>query len=112
MVTIGMNYEVREGKGAQFESVFKRVLSIMEAMDGHGKSALYSNVYQSNSYLIVSEWTDEAAFKAFTTSEKFGKIVDWGKEQILAGRPHHEVYGQADGSQVAGCCPVEHGTTC
>ena len=105
-----MNYEVREGKGDQFESVFKSVLELMEGMEGHGKSALYTNVFQPNAYLIVSEWTDEAAFKSFTTSEKFGKIVNWGKEQILVSRPHHEVYGQADSGKAAGRCPVDHGS--
>jgi len=108
LVTIGMNYDVLEGKGGQFESVFKSVLELMEGMEGHGRSALYSDVFKPNSYLIVSEWTDEAAFKAFTTSEKFGKVVDWGKEQILAGRPHHEIYGGESSAPPAGKCPVEH----
>lgn len=110
MVTIGMNYEVREGKGEQFESVFKSVLELMEAMEGHEKSALYTNVYQPNAYLIVSEWSDEPAFRAFTTSEKFGKVVDWGKEKILAGRPRHEIYGQEPDKPTAGTCPVNHGS--
>lgn len=110
MVTIGMNYDVREGKGQQFESVFKSVLELMEGMAGHKKSALYTNVYQPNSYLIVSEWTDEDAFRTFTTSEKFGKIVDWGKEQILASRPRHEVYGQEERGNAPARCPIDHGS--
>ena len=107
MVTIGMNYEVIEGKGEKFESVFKSVLELMNGMEGHSQSSLYLDVLKPNSYLIVSEWSDEGAFKAFTSSEKFAKVVDWGKEQILASRPHHEVYGGA-ASTAPGECPVEH----
>ena len=109
MVTVGMNYEILEGKTNQFESVFKSVLDLMESMEGHSKSSLYTDVFKANSYLIVSEWSDEDAYKAFTTSEKFGKVVDWGKEQILASRPSHEVYGAAPSVPPSGKCPVEHG---
>ncbi|MCF6284066.1 MAG: antibiotic biosynthesis monooxygenase [Candidatus Hydrogenedentes bacterium] len=110
MVTIGMNYEVLEGKGEQFEAVFKSVLELMEGMEGHSASSLYADVFKPNTYLIVSAWSDEAAFKAFTTSEKFGKVVDWGKEKILVGRPHHEIYGGEESAPAppAGKCPVAH----
>ena len=94
MITVGMNYEVIEGKQEQFEAVFAKVLVVMEAMEGHGESHLYRDVAKANSYLIVSEWSDEAAFDAFTKSDKFRSVVDWGKEQILAGRPKHEIYGR------------------
>ena len=30
---------------------------------------------------------------AFIASDAFRKVTNWGKEEILAGRPHHEVYG-------------------
>lgn len=106
MVTIGMNYDVLEGKGEKFESVFKSVLDIMNSTEGHGKSSLYKDVFKPNAYLIVSEWDDESAFRAFTTSEQFYKIVDWGKEQILAGRPHHEVYGGLDAGLQGAACPA------
>lgn len=108
MITIGMNYDVLEGKGHQFESVFKSVLDIMKGMEGHGKSALFKDVFKPNAYLIVSEWADERAFRAFTASEQFKKVTDWGKEQILAGRPHHEVYGSPDAAPALGRCPVDH----
>ncbi len=108
MVTIGMNYDVLDGKGDQFESVFKSVLEIMQGTEGHSRSSLYSDVFKPNTYLIVSEWSDEAAFKTFTTSEKFSKVVDWGKEKILAGRPHHEIYGGEEQVSPSGKCPVSH----
>lgn len=106
MVTIGMNYDVLEGQTEKFESVFKSVLEIMNKTEGHAKSSLYKDVFKPNAYLIVSEWSDEAAFRAFTTSDQFKKVVDWGKEQILAGRPHHEVYGGSAAPRGAEQCPV------
>ena len=39
------------------------------------------------SYLITSEWSDEEAFKSFISSQAFRDVTNWGKEQILAGRP-------------------------
>ena len=94
MITVGMNYQVIEGKQQQFEKVFAKVLEVMQAMKGHGESHLYRDVAKANSYLIISEWTDETAFDAFTRSDRFRTVVDWGKEQILAGRPKHEIYGR------------------
>lgn len=108
MITIGMNYEVLEGKAHQFESVFKSVLEIMEGMEGHGKSALFKDVLKPNAYLIVSEWSDEGAFRAFTASEQFKKVTDWGKEQILSARPRHDIYGEPEKPQAIRGCPVAH----
>ena len=94
MITVGMNYEVIEGKQEEFETVFAKVLDLMKDMEGHGASHLYRHVTKANSYLVISEWTDEAAFDAFTHSERFRGVVDWGKKQILSGRPAHQIYGR------------------
>jgi heme-degrading monooxygenase HmoA len=93
MVTIGMNYEVLEGKGPAFETAVTKVVHAMRKVEGHGETFLYRDVHNDRSYLIVSKWTDKNAFDAFIASDTFRKVADWGKEQILAGRPHHEVYG-------------------
>lgn len=92
MVTIGMNYEVLEDKGPVFERAFAQVVKAMEEGAGHSKTDLYRNVSSPQTYLIVSEWNDEAAFKAFIASDAFAKVTNWGKEQILAARPSHTVY--------------------
>jgi heme-degrading monooxygenase HmoA len=104
MITIGMNYEVIEGKQDAFEQMFAKVLEVMGKMEGHGVSHLYVDVAKRNSYLIISEWTDQGAFDAFIASDQFKTVANWGKEQILAGRPKHEIYGQQDSS--AGSCPA------
>lgn len=92
MVTVGMNYRVLPGKEGAFESVFVAVLNVMKGMPGHTSSHLFRDVLEPQRYLIVSDWSDRAAFDAFIRSDRFREVANWGKEQILAGRPTHEYY--------------------
>jgi heme-degrading monooxygenase HmoA len=92
MVTIGMNYQVLPGKEQVFERAFGQVMEVMKTSPGHTASYLYKDVHKENSYLIISDWNDKAAFDTFIRSEAFGKVTNWGKEQILAGRPKHQVF--------------------
>ena len=108
MITIGMNYEVLEGKEHPFEAVFSSVLELMKGIEGHEKSALFKDVFNPGAYLIISEWSEERAFASFTASDKFKKITDWGKERILANRPRHVVYRDSEASLMSGNCPVLH----
>lgn len=105
MVTIGMNYHVLPGKEETFESAFKKVVQAMGGMDGHRETRMYRDISEPRMYLIVSQWTKKAAFDAFVGSETFRNVANWGKEQILAGRPKHEVYG-GDEPAAGGKCPV------
>jgi heme-degrading monooxygenase HmoA len=112
MITVGMNYEVLPGKEESFEGVFKNVLEVMNEMEGHKHSSLFKDVIDPQNYLIISEWTAREAFEAFTASEKFKKVTNWGKETILKSRPKHEVYSTEDDAApkppTAGKCPVSH----
>jgi len=92
MVTIGMNYKVLEGKNEVFEQVFDQVIQGMQGLAGHQESHLFREVGHSQNYLILSVWTDQNAFNDFIQSEKFKKVTNWGKEQILADRPVHTTY--------------------
>jgi heme-degrading monooxygenase HmoA len=92
MVTIGMNYKMIPGKEKIFEDAFTNVIKVMNDMEGHSKSSLYKDVSDAQSYLIVSEWSSEDAYNEFIQSDKFKGVVNWGKENILAGRPSHTVY--------------------
>ena len=56
------------------------------------ESHLYKEVKELNNYLIVSEWSSKEAFDNFIASDKFKNVTNWGKEQILMGRPKHQVY--------------------
>lgn len=106
MVTVGMNYEIIEGKDEAFVKKFSLVLDVMGKTEGHLKTNLYRDVYKERSYLIVSEWKTKPAFEAFTSSEVFKKTTDWGKESILAGRPRHEIYGDEAAAPLSGECPA------
>ena len=92
MITVGMNYEIREGKDQPFEKMFGKVLDIMGKTEGHMKTHLYRDVFETRSYLIVSEWSTRAAFDSFIESEQFSKVTDWGNANILASRPRHDIY--------------------
>ncbi|MEK6798715.1 MAG: antibiotic biosynthesis monooxygenase family protein [Planctomycetota bacterium] len=107
MVTIGMNYAVIQGKEQTFESAFNKVLKAMQGIGGHGETQMYRDINNPQQYLIVSLWTDKAAFDAFIGSETFKSVANWGKEQILSGRPRHEVYGGNE--PAAARCPAHAG---
>ena len=113
MVTIGMNYQLIDGKQKDFVAMFSKVMEIMKEDAGHVESHLYCDVYDPCSYLIVSEWKDKGAFEAFIGSDTFAKVANWGKTQILAGRPSHKVYGEQGEENykrpgAAEGCPVSH----
>jgi heme-degrading monooxygenase HmoA len=103
MVTIGMNYAVLNGKEAIFENAFNKVVKAMTDMAGHSETHLYRDINDPQQYLIVSQWSDKSKFDAFIASETFRNVANWGKEQILSGRPRHEVYGDVGSS---GVCPA------
>lgn len=92
MVTIGMNYVVLPGKEETFENAFKKVVTAMQGIEGHSESHMYRDIDNNQAYLIVSDWSSKDAFDAFIASDAFRNVANWGKEQILAGRPKHEVY--------------------
>lgn len=108
MVTIGMNYRVLPGKEETFETAFRKVCTAMRGMDGHTDTHMFRDVNDASHYLIVSQWSRKAAFDAFISSETFRNVADWGREQILSGRPSHEVYGADDTTSAAGGCPSGH----
>ncbi len=95
MVTIGMNYRVREGKEQVFEDACARVLKVIEAADGHDASRLYRAVGGGRDYLIVSRWNAEQAFHDFVRSDAFKKVTSWGAENILEGPPRHTTYHES-----------------
>ena len=79
MITVGMDYEVLEGKEQPFEKKFALVLEAMSQMPGHGHTHLYRNVFRERSYLVFSEWDTRRAFDDFVQSDAFSKVTGWGK---------------------------------
>lgn len=109
MITVGMNYEILPGKESKFEQVFDSVVELIKTLAGHDETHLYKGVKNSQMYLVISQWSDRASFDAFIKSEKFTKVVNWGKEEVLASRPKHEVYGDSSPDpQSSSACPVAH----
>ena len=94
MVTIGMNYDVLPGKEELFERKFRLVIESFRQDSGHLRSRLFCEVDNTGSYLIHSEWESREAFFAFVRSDAFRAVTDWGKEEILAGRPRHRVFDE------------------
>ena len=92
MITVGMNYHVIAGKQSDFEDKFSAVIGALRSADGHTSSTLWKDVGDDASYLITNEWSDETAFQNFIRSEDFRAVTNWGKEQILSGRPQHKIY--------------------
>lgn len=92
MVTIGMNYKVLPGKEETFETAFRNVIHAMRNIAGHTESKMYRDIDDARSYVILSQWSDKAAFDGFISSDAFRNVANWGKEQILAGRPSHTYY--------------------
>ena len=105
MVTIGMNYNVLPGKEETFEKAFRKVVKAMGGIEGHSETDMFRSISDAQQYLIVSQWSRKSAFDAFIASDTFKNVANWGKEQILAGRPSHEVYG-GDEPAGSGACPA------
>ena len=94
MITVGMYYEVLPGKEKEFEEKFEAVANALEGQTGHLQSLLYQQVKNPNSYTILSEWGTQEDFMTFIRSDAFRAVTDWGKAEILAGRPRHKLYGR------------------
>jgi len=93
VVTIGMNYFVREGKEQIFEDACAKVIELMRSIDGHDVSDIYRRVSDGDPvYLVVSRWENEKAFRDFVASDAFKKVTNWGKLNILNGPPKHTTY--------------------
>lgn len=92
MITVGMNYRVREGTQKLFEEKFAAVIEALRQATGHVRSNLFRDVNDECAYLIISEWSQEKAFVEFIHSDLFKQVTDWGKDQILTARPHHKIY--------------------
>lgn len=94
MVTIGMNYKVKDSRQIDFVKKFNDVLRTMSQIPEHLESHLYRDVNDACSFLIVSEWEQRQAFDDFVASDTFEKVIRWGREGVLAEQPRHRVYEQ------------------
>jgi len=96
MLTVGMYYDVLPEKVDLFTAKFQDVLSLLKATAGHSSSFLYQRVDDPFSFAILSEWSDEKAFRDFIRSDVFRQVTSWGREQILRSAPRHKVYPRSE----------------
>ncbi len=94
MITVGMYYDVKEGKEGEFKEKFEAVAGALDGSSGHVQSLLYQQVKKANSYAVLSEWDSQDAFMSFIKSDAFKQVTEWGKAEILEGRPRHKIYGR------------------
>ena len=92
MAVVYMTYPVHEDKAAAFEKAYAMILDVMRGAAGHKESHLFRRISESGAFLIVSEWDDQSAFETFVNSEQFrASTSDWGKGNIVSGRPTHHI---------------------
>jgi heme-degrading monooxygenase HmoA len=92
MTTIGMHYEVIPGKEEEFVKGFLGVLEHLKTLAGHVESHMYEDVAAKGSYIILSRWESKEHFDRFIKSPEFGKVVAWGRAEMLRSRPKHHTY--------------------
>ncbi|MBI4871723.1 MAG: antibiotic biosynthesis monooxygenase [Candidatus Riflebacteria bacterium] len=92
MITVGMNYKVREGKEQVFEDAFHSLTASLQGMPGHIATQLFRDLDSPRTYLILSEWGDKQSFDGFVGSERWARIAHWGRQEILEERPTHEIF--------------------
>ena len=92
MTTIGMQYEVIPGKEDEFVKGFLGVLEHLKTLPGHFESHMYEDVAAKGSYIILSRWEKKDDFDRFIKSPEFGKVVAWGRAEMLRSRPKHHTY--------------------
>jgi len=92
MTTIGMHYDVIPGKEDDFKQGFLKVIAHLKTVTGHTESSLYEDVSAPGSFLILSGWKTKQDFESFIHSDTFKQVTNWGKAEILRGRPRHKVY--------------------
>ena len=92
MTTIGMHYDVLPGREEEFEQGFLKVLEFLKTLPGHVESRMFEDVASTGSYVILSSWQSKEDFEKFLHSAEFKKVTEWGKAEMLRGRPKHKVY--------------------
>jgi len=86
--TMGMFYTVKPDYREEFHDTFDTVEDLLEGMDGHQDTDLFSNVEDENDMFISSQWDARENAMAFFRSEEFSETVEWGRD-VLADRPRH-----------------------
>lgn len=91
MLTFGLNYDVKSEFVPQFLDVSRKAIALMQTLEGHVRTHLYSDVDAPDSFLIYSEWETDEYFKGFMKSEAFKNVQNMTRD-MLTNRPRHKIY--------------------
>ncbi|MFB6280697.1 MAG: heme-binding protein [Haloferacaceae archaeon] len=86
--TMGMFYTVKPDRRADFVGKFDVVGDELAGIEGHLRTDLMVNHEDENDMFIASQWRSQEDAMGFFRSERFGDVVDWGRD-VLADRPRH-----------------------
>lgn len=83
---------IAEGKEGEFEPMFKQLMAIVaEKEPGNRLYVLHRPRDESNVYMVMEQYDDQAALDAHGTSEEF-KALSARLGQFLAGAPTIEIF--------------------
>jgi len=88
MQTFGLNYDVKPGHTEEFKKAMLQLIDMMQRLDGHIETRLFSDVAQPNSMVIYSNWKTKAEFAEFFRSDVFQKALK-DSVDLLESRPTH-----------------------
>ena len=83
--------EIGPGDEAAFEQAFGAVAAGMKGTQGHIRDELLRDVRESNSYVLVGEWSSREEFLAWFDDPKHPQMTQ-AMHQYWAGRAQHGVY--------------------
>lgn len=91
MITFGLNYDVKPEYMDKFKEVSYAAIDMMQDLEGHVKTVLYSDTKRPNSLMIYSEWVEDQNFRNFVRSEAFKNVQNMTSD-MLEQRPKHSLY--------------------
>lgn len=99
---VAMNrFRVSLGREEEFETLWRNRKSRLDEMDGFVSFHLLRGPEREDHRLYASHtvWADEAAFRAWTTSEQFRDAHRdaGGTRDLYIGRPEFEAFTAVDG---------------
>jgi len=65
-----LQIRVRPGTQDEFERLWQAHASYVNGVPGNRGQSLLRHADQSNEYVVLTDWTDEATFRAFERSER------------------------------------------
>ena len=94
--------QVPEGRGEVLEQRFAARAGDVETVDGFESFDLLRPTEGTDRYLVVTKWRDDEAFRAWMTSEAFGRGHGQSQQAPPSGEASGEHAGGASGEHAGG----------